>query len=486
MRRKKVARLLWKLRAMRRSCPRRDQLLLRLGAAKKEAGGAARFVQVQVPPEGQPVTRQSFHFQVDKPKLQKAEAQDGHYLLRSNLVGENPAVLWERYVQLTHIEAAFKTLKSELGIRPLLEGQAEGLNLINLLAAQWGDLFTNVGDLPQGPIASHDGETMVWPGTENRQHILGHLCLLGGHGEPVFPMSAAGPDESYLGDPLWTSLADWLDACRKRGGLAVTAHFPYPIAEVGADIVLGKSDALEIYPDFGTGFDNPRFIHWYHALSCGYRLPVVGGTDKMGAYMAVGANRTYAYLGQNEFSFANWAQAVRKGNTFMTSGPLLTLRADGRVPRDVITLGAGGGKVEVEASAQCFAPLHRIEIVMNGKIVASHEEPNGAHQLKLHEQIQVPGPAWIAARCLSTLGPTTDWHFKVLAHTSPVYLDVPGQEVFSAPAAAFLMTLIEGAETWVNNLATPSDPESMARIRQTYREARQRLHHKMHAHGLAH
>ena len=153
----------------------------------------------------------------------------------------------------------------------------------------------------------------MWPGTENRQHILGHLCLLGGHGEPVFPMSAAGPDESYLGDPLWTSLADWLDACRKRGGLAVTAHFPYPIAEVGADIVLGKSDALEIYPDFGTGFDNPRFIHWYHALSCGYRLPVVGGTDKMGAYMAVGANRTYAYLGQNEFSFANWAQAVRKG-----------------------------------------------------------------------------------------------------------------------------------------------------------------------------
>src|SRR5437667_5907583 len=60
MRRKIVARLLWKLRAMRRSCPRRDQLLLRLGAAKKEAGGAARSVQVQVPPEGQPVTPQGF------------------------------------------------------------------------------------------------------------------------------------------------------------------------------------------------------------------------------------------------------------------------------------------------------------------------------------------------------------------------------------------------------------------------------------------
>src|SRR5437870_12981529 len=96
--------------------------------------------------------------------------------------------------------------------------------------------------------------------------------------------------------------------------------------------------------------------------------------------MVGGANRTHAYLGQNEFSFANWAQAVRKGNTFMTSGPLLTLRADGRVPGDVITLRAGG-TVEVETSAQCFVPLHRIEIVMNGKIAASHEEANGAQQL---------------------------------------------------------------------------------------------------------
>ena len=51
----------------------------------------------------------------------------------------------------------------------ILEGQAEGLNLINLLAAQWGDLFTNVGDLAHGPVTSRDGDTLVWPGTENRR-----------------------------------------------------------------------------------------------------------------------------------------------------------------------------------------------------------------------------------------------------------------------------------------------------------------------------
>lgn len=119
MRRKKLARLLRKLRAMQRSGPRRDQLLLRMGAARKEAGSAFRFLQLQLPREGEAVSRTSFQFCVDQPKLRAAELQDGHYLLRSNLVGEDPAMLWERYIQLAQIEAAFKAMKSELGIRPL-------------------------------------------------------------------------------------------------------------------------------------------------------------------------------------------------------------------------------------------------------------------------------------------------------------------------------------------------------------------------------
>ena len=116
MRRKRLVRLLRKLRAMRRSLPSRDQLLMRIGAAKTQAGRAFGFVQIQVPEDGQPVTRQSFRFRVNKAKLQAAQLRDGHYLLRSNLTAEDPAVLWTRYVQLTQIEAVFRSLKSELGV----------------------------------------------------------------------------------------------------------------------------------------------------------------------------------------------------------------------------------------------------------------------------------------------------------------------------------------------------------------------------------
>lgn len=137
MRRKRLARLLRKLRTMRKSLPARDQLLLRIGAAKKEAGRAFGFVELHVPKEGEEVTRETFRFPVNKEKLKQAELRDGHYLLRSNLVAEDPAALWERYVQLTQIEAAFKSLKSELGIRPIyhqLEHRVEAHIFIAFLA----------------------------------------------------------------------------------------------------------------------------------------------------------------------------------------------------------------------------------------------------------------------------------------------------------------------------------------------------------------
>jgi len=137
IRRKRLVRLLRKLRAMRRSLPQRDQLLLRIGAAKKEAGRAFGFIKIRLPQKDEPVTRETFTFHVDKAKLKAAEQRDGHYLLRSNLTAEDPAVLWTRYVQLTQIESVFRSLKSELGIRPIyhqLEHRADAHVLIAFLA----------------------------------------------------------------------------------------------------------------------------------------------------------------------------------------------------------------------------------------------------------------------------------------------------------------------------------------------------------------
>src|ERR1700719_821380 len=110
---------------------------MRVGSAKTEAGRAFGFVKINLPPAGHEVTRQSFTFRLDKERLKEAELRDGHYLLRTNLVAEDPAVLWDRYVQLTQIEAAFKCLKSDLGIRPIhhqLEHRVDAHILVAFLA----------------------------------------------------------------------------------------------------------------------------------------------------------------------------------------------------------------------------------------------------------------------------------------------------------------------------------------------------------------
>ena len=119
MRRRRLKRLWRRLHELQRQRLTRDQLLLKLGAAKKEAGRAYTLVMIRLPDPGQEVTPKTFTFTLRKDKLRKVRRREGSYLLRSNLIGEGPGELWRYYIQLTEIEQAFKELKSDLAIRPI-------------------------------------------------------------------------------------------------------------------------------------------------------------------------------------------------------------------------------------------------------------------------------------------------------------------------------------------------------------------------------
>ena len=119
MRRRRLKRLWQRLHELQGQDLTRDELLLKLGAARAEAGRAYRLVEIRVPTAEQAVNPQTFTFVLRKDKLRQARRSEGHYLLRSNLSGEDPARLWQHYVQLTEIEAVFRALKSDLAIRPI-------------------------------------------------------------------------------------------------------------------------------------------------------------------------------------------------------------------------------------------------------------------------------------------------------------------------------------------------------------------------------
>ena len=104
---------------------RRDELLLKLGAAKKEAGRTYHLVDIRLPQAGEAVTADTFAFDLRRDRLRRARRREGRYLLRSNLTGEDPATLWRYYMQLTEIEQASKELKHDLAIRPIFHQREE-------------------------------------------------------------------------------------------------------------------------------------------------------------------------------------------------------------------------------------------------------------------------------------------------------------------------------------------------------------------------
>jgi transposase len=119
MRRRKLKKLWQRLHALQTQKLTRDQLLIKLGAAKKEAGRAYFLVKIRLPEDEEDFKANGFGFSVRKDKLRQVRRHEGRYLLRSNLTQTDPAQLWQYYIQLTEIEQAFKELKGDLSIRPI-------------------------------------------------------------------------------------------------------------------------------------------------------------------------------------------------------------------------------------------------------------------------------------------------------------------------------------------------------------------------------
>jgi hypothetical protein len=357
-----------------------------------------------------------------------------------------------------------------------LEGQGEGLNLINLLASQWGRLFTNVADISGDASGCSRDDTIVWVGTENRNHLLGHISMLGTHGDPVFPMCTGGADEAYLGDPDVTTLTEWAKTCRERDGVAIRPHFPSPICEEPVYFMLGQLDGAELrgFADPASGsLDVHCFREWYRYLNCGCRVAAVGGTDKMSAGMPVGGVRTYARLGpDDEFTFENWGKAVRAGRTFTTSGPLIDFVVDGREVGDEIRMRDGGGTVEVHASASSIWPIHCLEVVVNGQVAARAVREKGASRITLKRKIRIPGSGWVAARCGSRYLAHHCWTIHLGAHTSPVYIICGDQPVFSPSDASYMLTLIDGGLTYLDTLSVRYEEKRHREMKAIFEEAR--------------
>jgi hypothetical protein len=312
------------------------------------------------------------------------------------------------------------------------------------------------------------------------------------------PWCSDGPSEAELGGHVETTLAHWADACRAQGGWVVIPHLPNPNCEPAVLIATGRADAVEFLVS-----NEYNHHEYYRYLNCGYRLPLVGGTDKMTADVPVGIYRTYTHIpADEEFTYDAWCRRMAEGRTFLSAGPLLRFTADGAMIGDTLRLARGGGTVEVAADADCIFPIHRLEIVLNGQVVAATEEEGGAARLSLRARIPVTGHSWLAAR---VSGPGYFRHTKhldgwgrgIIAHTSPIYV-AAGEEwrMFDLDTARYMLTLVEGGISYLRHSAPHAEPgqvthhhgleDHMAFLEGPFHEAADAIHRRMHDLGIPH
>lgn len=373
----------------------------------------------------------------------------------------------------------------------LLEGQAEDVHVVNLLASQWGEMYSNVSDFDGRTTLGAqefggDGEFLVRVGTENRMQTLGHISLLGYSGRMIHPLCTGGPSESALGDAQEVLMAEWAERCIAQGGLVVMPHAPNPQLERAADIVLGLVHAIEMmtFNPHDAQINPYSLADWYRYLNLGYQLPLAGGSDKMAAAALLGGVRTYAHLGGRDFSYENWMQAVQAGNTFVTVGPLAELTVDGVVPGGRVNLSASGGMLPVEWRVESVRlPIEQVEIVVGG-LVAEQVTVGGKLAAAGRAMIPVTASTWVALRVRGSYrGKAGD----IAAHTSAVLTLVEGKPLFSETDADAVLSQIEGAMAYVDILAPrPADAARFRKMRATLEAAHNRLHQRMHQHGVYH
>jgi len=334
--------------------------------------------------------------------------------------------------------------------------------------------------------------------------MLGHLTLLGLK-KPVMPWCTDGPDEAEMGGTLEVTMSEWADRCHAQGGTVILPHLPNPNGEPAAMIATGRVDAVEF---LRHGAEPPRFggmynhVEYYRYLNGGYRLPLVGGTDKMSSDVAVGLYRTYVFIPpEQDFTYETWCANLAAGRTFMSGGPIISVSVDGHAIGDTVRLSRNGGIVEVEAWAESIFPIHTLEIVQQGRVVATTEDRTGTRRLELKTRIKVDGHTWLAAR-VSGPGYTNPilhhdaWRRGVMAHTSPIYVAC-GEDwwLFDQNAAQYMLTLIDGSLTYIRELSPRDQPGTVthhhgeanheAYLTRPFLEAREAIHRRMHELGLA-
>jgi TolB protein len=333
----------------------------------------------------------------------------------------------------------------------IMMSEAEDLQVSNLMVANkdnrimdW-QYFVKGGD--EYPISGDGGGVKVLVGEEYRPPFWGHVFLIGLKDHLISPFTTGY--EGTAIDSLYPSNTDVLRKALAEGAITGYVHpFVGDADPLENDLGLGR--AFPVDAALGTVnciewtyANHAELGVWHHALNNDLRIVPTGGEDSISDLQRsrfVGTSRTYAFVGK-AFTTQTWLDAIRRGHTFFTTGPLLDFQISGHLPGDAIHLPRTGGTVEIEGSVWSFAPLSRVVIYHNGTILK--ELPASG---SFRERIHVSQSGWYS---LYAEGPR-DLRIEAQypqAATNAIRIYVGDQKIRNEESAAYFIR-------WIDKLST--------------------------------
>jgi TolB protein len=303
------------------------------------------------------------------------------------------------------------------------------------------------------PISKPDRLVMV--GQEYRPPFYGHVILMGLRDHLLSPWST-GYEGTGI-ESLYPSNTDMLRKAKAQNATTDYAHSfggdndPILSPDLGqakgfiVDAALKTADGIE-----WAFSGRAPFFPWYAVLNNGLRVTATGGEDSMSdlhTSKLVGSSRTYVYTGSKGLDARAWMDGLHSGRAFMSTGPLISLTVNGKMPGEDVLLPAGGGSVDVTGWAQSITPLDKVMLVSNGELLAEIPLTGDRKSVQFKRQIKVTRSIWLHLR---VEGKPADRHPLdtgfAQAFTSPVWMTVANQPVRNQAAAEYCIKWIDKLE----------------------------------------
>lgn len=362
--------------------------------------------------------------------------------------GEGPGPKWLSSDLHVHMNYG-GTYRSEREIL-LQQAEGEGVRIVNNLVVNKEQRFPDIRSAMFNEILkSFDSSATELVGQEFHTSYWGHRGILGIKDHILLPGYAGYPNTAAAS--LYPMNADVYDMAHKQGAVIGAVHpfdeVPDPFAnppqkitdELPVDVALGKLDYMEI-----LGFSDHKSTAavWYKLLNLGFHLPAGAGTDATTNYAApirsqVGADRVYAWVPEWPMNIELWFDALKKGRTFATNGPLIEFTLAGQRVGDELKFDSAQSAVPFSAKLRSIVPVDHVEIVCNGRVTQTLKLEGSRDSADVTGTLPLKESGWCVLRAWSDKDEYPVLDNYVYATTSPVYVTIGGKPPHSPEDAKY-------------------------------------------------